>query len=138
MKKQLFLPAALLLLASCATQKSAYQVSGEWNVTKLGEKSITPVTDQTPFLGFDLNDSRVYGFTGCNRLTGAFDANKFLKGEADFSRLGSTRMLCVEDKYETAFLEALSKVTTSEINDGKILLKDKDGKVLLMLEKKTN
>lgn len=126
----------MLFLGSCATQKSAYQVSGEWNVTGLNGKQITPEADKTPFLGFDLNEGRVYGFTGCNRLTGAFNAAEFTKGTADFTKLGCTRMLCHDDKYETEFLSALSKVTASEVEGDKILLKDKDGKVLVTLEKK--
>lgn len=136
MKKLLLLPALLLCFASCATKKSAYQVAGEWNVTKLGEKSITPVENQTPFLGFDLNEGRVYGFTGCNRLTGGFEPTEFVKGKPNFTPFACTRMFCQEDKYETEFLKALSEVKASEMKDGKILLKDQEGDVLVVLEKK--
>ena len=55
MKKTLFgLFAALLLMTSCASSRSAYKLSGEWNVVNLCGQAIAP-SDETPFLGFDLN-----------------------------------------------------------------------------------
>lgn len=137
MKKYLYLiPAAMLLFASCAT-KSAYVLSGDWSVVKLNDQTITPA-ENTPFIGFDLNEGHVYGFTGCNRMTGELNARKFMKGEANFGHMATTRMLCQDDKYEQPLLEALGKVTTSEVSDKEITLKDKDGNVLLVLKKKSN
>ncbi len=136
MKKFMYLiPATLLMVASCATNKSVYQLSGDWNVVNLNGQAISPA-ENTPFVGFDTNEGRIYGFTGCNRITGTLDAKQFMKGKVDFSQLGSTRMLCHDDKYETAFLEALSKAVESEVKEKEILLKDKDGKVVVTLQKK--
>lgn len=136
MKKLAYLlPAALLVLASCASSKSAYRLAGEWQVVNINGQGVTP-SDQTPFLGFDLNENRVYGFTGCNRLTGGLDVKAFLKGHPDFSKLGMTRMLCQDDKYESPFMDALNKVVESELADGEMLLKDQNGNVVLTLKKK--
>ncbi len=137
MKKILYVvPAALLFLASCASSRSVYNLAGEWNVVGLNGQTITPVENVTPVMGFNLNDSSVYGFTGCNRMMGQIDAKAFMKGKADFGRLATTRMLCQDDKYERALLDALSKATESEVKGNVILLKDKDGNVLVTLQKK--
>lgn len=127
--------AATALASSCTSTKSVYQLGGEWTLTSLNGQTL-PSADNVPFLGFDTNEGRVYGFTGCNRLTGTLHAKDFVKGKADFGQLGMTRMLCHDDKYEQPFTEALSRVTTSEINGKQMLLKDKDGNTLLILNKK--
>lgn len=136
MKKILYLlPAALLLLASCAASKSAYTINGEWSVTNLNGKSITP-NSETPFLGFDTNKGSIYGYTGCNRLTGSVDIKSFANGKPDFSKMGMTRMMCPDNTYERDFMEALAKVKSSEVKDGIMQLKDADGKVIVTLKKK--
>lgn len=136
MKKILYvLPMALMLFASCATTKSAYSLAGEWNVVNLNGQTITP-SESTPYIGFDINEERLYGFTGCNRLTGNLKTSQFMKGKADFGHLATTRMLCQDDKYEQPFLDALNKVKQSEMTENEILLKDGNGKVLITLKKK--
>lgn len=127
--------ATLALTASCVSNRSVYQLNGEWTLTELNGKTV-PAADNAPFLGFDTNKGLVYGFTGCNRLTGTLHAKDFMKGKAGFGQLGMTRMLCHDDKYEQPFAEALNKVTASEINGKQMLLKDSDGNTLLILNKK--
>lgn len=123
------------MLLSCASQKQTLAFSGEWSVTSLNGQSIAPA-DDGPMLGFDTKQGLLYGFTGCNRLTGTFDAKSFSQGKADFSQLGMTRMLCQDAKYERPLVDALAKATASEISENEIKLKDKDGNVLLILTKK--
>lgn len=136
MKRILYIiPAAMLLFGACASTKSAYTVGGEWNVTNLNGKTITP-SDETPFLGFDQAKGTIYGFSGCNRLTGTIDLQKFANGKPDFSHMGMTRMMCPDDTYEREFMSALDKVKTSEVKDGEILLKDAKGNVLITLKKR--
>ena len=56
MKKFMYLiPATLLMVASCATNKSVYQLSGDWNVVDLQRPSYSPA-ENTPFVGFDTNE----------------------------------------------------------------------------------
>lgn len=136
MKRILYIiPAAMMLLSSCASQKSAYSVGGEWNVVSLNGESITP-SDETPFLGFDQAKGHIYGFTGCNRLTGSINLKKMANGKPDFSQMGMTRMMCPDNKYERPFMDALSRVKTSEIKGNEMLLKDAQGKVIITLKKK--
>lgn len=111
------------------------RLDGEWNVVELQGETVVP-TDRTPFLGFDVKESRIYGFTGCNRITGTLDAGQLLKGKPDFSRMGSTRMMCHDDRYETKFLEALSSAEKAECKGQEFVLSDKDGNVLVRLRKR--
>ena len=136
MKRFLYIiPAAMLLLASCASSQSAYTVGGEWQVTNMNGKSITP-SDETPFIGFDRANGNVYGFTGCNRLTGTANLKKLANGKVDFKQMGMTRMLCPDDVYETEFMEALNQATSMEMKGNEMLLKNKQGKLVLTLKKK--
>lgn len=126
-----------LLFTSCIAQKSVYQLSGEWRVSSLGGSSVSESED-APFIGFDTNQSLIYGFTGCNRITGTIDASALVNGKADFSQIGMTRMLCQDSKYERPLMDALQKATSSEITDNTMTLKDKDGKTLLTLTKQSS
>jgi len=136
MKKHLLLfSAALMTLLSCTAQKPVCDIAGEWNVTSINGQGVADGED-APTMGFSPSENMVYGFTGCNRLTGSFDAKSFLQGKADFSQLGMTRMLCHDAKYERPLVDALGKATKSEISENEIKLKDRDGKVLLILTKK--
>lgn len=138
--KHTFFPTLLLTtvlaVASCTTTKSAYSLAGEWDVTMINGTRVKPVADVTPFLGFDLNEGHVYGFTGCNRLTGSIDAKALANGKADFSRMGSTRMLCHDDSYERPFLDALGKACRSTLAGDSLQLMDKSGNVLVTLHKR--
>lgn len=128
---------ATALFTSCAASKNANVMAGEWDVVNLNGTSITPETNVTPFLGFDVANNHVYGFTGCNRLTGQLEASALAKGKADFSRLGCTRMLCQDDQYERAFLQALDEVKHSRLQDERTLqLLDKKGNTIITLRKR--
>ena len=136
MKRILYIiPSLLLALSSCSTQKSAYSVGGEWALINLNGKSITP-SSETPFIGIDLSEGHLYGFTGCNRLTGNINVKAFPAGKPNFSQLGMTRMLCPDDVYESDFMEALNKVKSSEVKNNEMLLKDAKGNVSLTFKKK--
>lgn len=125
----------LLMGASCGTTRSMYQLLGEWNVIQLNGESITP-RDDTPFLGFDMDKQQVYGFTGCNRLTGTFDPQKLANGKVDFSKMGCTRMLCQDDRYERPFLEALAQAHRSKLLGDTLSLFNAQGKEIITLKKR--
>lgn len=108
---------------------------GEWNVTSLRGESVTPGED-TPFLGFHVAESQVYGFTGCNRMTGTVDLEQMAKGIADFTRTGTTRMACADDRYETKFLGALAEATKIEVGYTTFSLLDDEGHTLIRFEKR--
>lgn len=94
------------LLASCATSnkiKSISALAGEWNITEVEGKAISASdSENPPFIGFDTNENRIYGSTGCNRMTGALNAN-VETGKIDFGAVASTRMMCAKWKPNRPF-----------------------------------
>lgn len=124
----------LLSFCSCVSSADLSALSGEWRVVRIGGEEVTE-EENAPFLGFDVKKNLLYGFTGCNRLTCPLNARTFVRGKADFSQMGMTRMLCQNDRYERPLVDALNKATLSEVSASDIKLKDAAGQVLLELEK---
>lgn len=125
----------LVLTFSACRSLTADTLAGEWNVTELEGTAVSP-TEDTPYLGFDVQEGRLYGFTGCNRLTGSLDIKTFLAGNPDLDKIGVTRMLCPNAKYENAFLSAMSKVRQQRYTKGHIEMLDESGHVVMRLEKR--
>lgn len=124
---------AVLLLAGCAGFP-VENLQGEWEVVELKGKTLN-VEGERPFLGFDLEKKTVYGYTGCNRLTGSLDAKQFLAGKPDFSRLGMTRMFC-QDSPEQDFLDALNATKKVDAKGTVISLRNESGEEVMKLKKK--
>ena len=83
----------VLLLPSCKTARdmvSENDICGEWNVVEIqGE----PVRAQSnPFIGFDTKKGRVYGYSGCNRITGSLDLSR--DNKIELGHMASTLMAC--------------------------------------------
>lgn len=107
----------------------------EWQVVAMEGTSVSP-SSETPFLGFDTK-GKLWGFTGCNRLTGQYELKR--GGVIDMSKVGSTMMLCPEDKYEATFMTALRAVRKAGIQAKKSLtLMDEQGKTVIELILKEN
>lgn len=81
------------------------QISGEWYMVSVYNKKI--VSENLPFLNFNITDGRVYGNNGCNVINGGFKitANK----EISFTQMVSTMMACPHFKYEAQIMKALSE-----------------------------
>ena len=128
MKKILMMAAttAALMTACCSTkQVSTSALKGEWTIETIQGTPIDKnAGEQIPFLGFDVNGNKLYGCTGCNRLSGGLDV---VDGKFDWSKLACTRMMCADMTNETKVLQALSQVKwfkkgakgTLELTDGK-------------------
>ncbi len=140
MKKVFFAVCMTALLASCATSnkiKSTSALAGEWNITEVEGKAISASdSENPPFIGFDTNENRIYGSTGCNRMTGALNAN-VETGKIDFGAVASTRMMCAKMETEQAVLGALGKVSTFSMKKKGVLeFKDNSGKTVMTLKHK--
>lgn len=140
MKKNLVFTAIagfLFTLASCATlpQPDTAELNGEWNVVSL--KGESPKTEESPFIGFNLYEKRMYGNSGCNNMFGELLYNRE-SGALSFDHIGSTRKACFNDTFEQPFLSTLSQVKKlKKIAKKKIGLYDADGNLLITLEKST-
>jgi len=92
----------------------------EWTLDELdGEPVEVGVDELAPGLVLDLEEARVTGSGGVNRLTGHF---ALTGNELRFGPLATTRMAGPEDamQREAAFLAALERVT-SYVLDGRTL-----------------
>jgi len=92
----------------------------EWTLVELDGRPVEIAADElAPSLVLDLEEARVTGSGGVNRLTGHFA----LSGdELRFGTLATTRMAGPEDamQREAAFLAALERVTSYAL-DGRTL-----------------
>jgi heat shock protein HslJ len=64
----------------------------------------------------------LHGSTSCNQLTGGYDLPG--EGKLKFKPLASTRMMCMDNKIEQPFLQALQKVSMYKIQYDTLQLMD--------------
>lgn len=103
-----------------------------WKLEELNEKQPSDFGQEPVFpahLVFDEEKNRVAGSSGCNRIFGPYTTGKN-PGEIKFDKLGGTMMMCGSMELERAFTSAIGAVSRYEIQHGKLLLLDKDGKTL--------
>jgi heat shock protein HslJ len=94
-----------------------------WKLMQLGGKPIVSDANnrQEAHLIFK-EQGNVYGSTSCNQLTGSYDLPG--EGKLKFKPLVSTRMLCIDNKIEQPFLQALQKVSMYKIQHDTLQLID--------------
>jgi heat shock protein HslJ len=94
----------------------------EWTLVELaGEPAEVGPDEQLPNLALDLEESRVSGSGGVNRLMGTFVLSE---DELCFGPLATTMMAGPEDamRREREFLAALERVTTYEFDGRRLTL----------------
>ena len=67
---------AALFLGSCGSGKTALKpeaLNGDWNITTVNGRPAT--AEKQPFIGLDIQEKRLYGCAGCNRIMGSFEAS---------------------------------------------------------------
>lgn len=134
MKKMLISAAAFaaVVLSSCGTTGKSVDISGEWNVVSVEGQKLTG----NPYIGFDMQEGRLYGNAGCNRIMGGVELDSINPGKIGFTGVASTRMMCPDMETEQKVLEALNEVAGYQASATGVELTDKDGKVLISLEKR--
>lgn len=134
MKKILISAAAFaaVMLSSCGTTGKSVDISGEWNVVSVEGQKVTG----NPYMGFDMQEGRLYGNAGCNRIMGGVELDSINPGKIGFTGVASTRMMCPDMETEQKVLEALNEVAGYQASATGVELTDKDGKVLISLEKR--
>lgn len=123
--------ATLFTLSMCSNKTSSIPVESNWEVNGIyvnGNK-ITPPDDQKANMLF-MKDFKISGDAGCNKYFGSYKADgKNLK----FDGIGMTRMLCPNMNFENAFTTNLDSVSTYQITDVTLILKDNSGNNLIEL-----
>ncbi|MFI2741410.1 META domain-containing protein [Zhouia sp. PK063] len=107
----------------CGYYTGNYRLHDIWVLKTLNGKLITDNENvKMPNIELNLITEKVYGFGGCNRLTGNIAVTtKKLK----FDMLATTKMSCAQDAMETEFLQAISgKTFEYNIKHLELTLKD--------------
>ncbi len=86
---------------------------------------------ERPTLLIDVEQGRMSGTDGCNRLSG--EANVALGGSLSFGQLVSTRKACRSSQLPRQYQAALSEVRSYVIRGGKLYLQNAGGEVVLRM-----
>lgn len=126
-----------LLLTSCHTAKEAVAVNenamnGEWNIVEIQGNPVQ--AESQPFIGFDAQDGRVYGYTGCNRLMGALTLSK--PNKIELGQMASTLMACPDMETERLMLNALASVKSLKCSGKTLVLYGADKEPVMLLQKR--
>jgi heat shock protein HslJ len=105
-----------------------------WRLQALQDSSSPTLIEppgRPPELLLAVDQERVSGTGGCNRLIGGF---RLAAEELSFSRLASTKMACLPEvmAFERRYSEALAKVRRWSIDKRNLLLQDAAGRTLLL------
>ena len=129
--------AEVALITSCQSTRhatSSSMIEGEWNITEVNGSAIK--AHPSPYVGFNTQENRVYGNSGCNNISGNFDF-KGKKGQIEFGQMLSTMMSCPDMELEQSILQALNSVACVKSLDKEHLeLCDKNMKPLLQMERR--
>lgn len=118
-------------------------LQGEWNIMTVNGVKIVQDAE-TPFLGFNISEKRLYGMTGCNRVMGMIETTADQPYAIRFGQLGSTKMMCHNDSLEQAVLKAIGEISAFgavKCEDAQrtcVGLFDTNQKEVILLQKKLN
>src|SRR6188768_2174149 len=104
MKSTFLLITFLTALGIGASAQPLHIAGRQW---KLVELNGSPVKGSNAYLEFDLDQKRMTGNAGCNRMFGGIQISG---RQISFSNIGTTRMACPDMGFETGFLTALKSV----------------------------
>ena len=124
-------------LVSCKTTidgASLAEVNGEWNIVEINGRPVT--AEKYPFIGIDAENKRVYGYSGCNRITGGIELND-KTGKIELGQMASTMMACPNMELERSVLDALASVNSIKCSGKDVLtLYDEDKRPAVLLKKR--
>jgi len=147
MNKYVYIILALILAGlatGCKSKTTAMttfsDLDGEWNIIEMNGNALNP-EETHQLMVFDTSRQTLSGNAGCNRMSGKIDYNESQKNIIKFSRIVSTRMACMDMKYEDELLKTLGEVVRfATANDAKplqaIAFYGADNSKLLVIEKK--
>ena len=116
-------------------QASLADLSGEWAIELVNGKKIEGTAEVAPFIGFNTDESRIYGNVGCNTINGALVQDENVPNSLKFENVATTMMMCPDMETETIVLNALNETKSFDIKEGKVYLLGENGNELLVLKK---
>lgn len=110
-------------------------VAGVWEIEKINSEPVN--VDPRPFIELNVDEKKITGNAGCNRMVGNILAKKDVVRSIEFSNIAVTRMACPNLELEGKVLKTLSEVYTYSLTpDGKkMILLDEAGLEIMQLNK---
>jgi heat shock protein HslJ/uncharacterized membrane protein len=119
-----------LQFEGCGRYVVDYRLNDIWVLTTINHQPLNrdDFAKGLPVVEFHLTDKRVSGSTGCNRITGRFEA----RGKTiTFGQMATTRMACPNMAFEQDFLKAISRKTLNyALDKGKLMLTDDENTMM--------
>lgn len=125
----------VLILKSENTSLKFHKVSlnGSWYMDKIyvGKiKAADLYPYKKPFIKIDINKPTFTGNTACNALNGQL---LMFQNTMKFNHISTTEMFC-QDVNEKVFINALEKVTHYKLEGTRLILLEKDKKIMEMVQ----
>ncbi|MBX7043727.1 MAG: META domain-containing protein [Ignavibacteria bacterium] len=116
--------------SGCGRYIQDMSLDGKWILKKIGTDDIsaTAYGDKIPFLEIDVNEMRVSGIAGCNRINGPLIQEE---GYMRFDRMASTLMACPEEMREADILKGINSTTQYKIENDMLILSNPDNTTLI-------
>jgi copper homeostasis protein (lipoprotein) len=94
----------------------------QWGLTELMGKRVDqePGIDPLPGMKFEREGGRVYGFSGCNQFTGAFEV--MAGARIRFSKMAMTKKACPDMNVEMDFMRVLETADSYHVDDQELIL----------------
>ncbi|MBO4806731.1 MAG: META domain-containing protein [Paludibacteraceae bacterium] len=116
------------MMLSCSPSIS---IKGDWKVVSAYEVKMEGQLMQ-PYISFQ-DSGRVAGSTGVNFFSGEYSS----KGEVlSFGDMDMTRRASADMEAESAIVKALHSATSFRSKDGDLIIRDAEGKDVMVLRKK--
>ncbi|WP_455666584.1 META domain-containing protein [Phocaeicola sp.] len=125
----------MTLEKKAAPKVSVADLAGEWAIETVNGNQAVGNAEIVPFIGFNVEESRVYGNVGCNTINGAMIQDADKPEALSFGQIAATMMMCPDMATERAVLNALNETKSFSMKDGKVYLLGENGNELLVLKK---
>ena len=126
----------IAVLEKAERKDAIAKLEGKWILEEIKGENIELDANQ-PELSFDLNEKRVFGSAGCNRINGKFEVKENVTRSISFPNMAATRMFCDKMELEGKVLEALSSVSSFYVLPSEMYLvfSDAEGNEVLKYKK---
>lgn len=116
-------------LSGCGHYITDYRLYDIWALQEINGKVVTPkdFEKEIPYIEINTNTNTFMGYAGCNNLNGKLFSERDL---LRFTDIAMTLKLCSSSK-EDLFLEQLHRVTSYQLNNGRLFLKSENKPVLI-------
>lgn len=117
-------------IEGCGKYITDYRLHDIWVLEELNgyKVFITDFQIELPRIEIHAEENRFMGFGGCNSISGSlFFENDLLK----FKDATSTLMACAENNKEDKFVKSLQSTTTYSIENNRLTLSNRSGKLLV-------